>query len=265
MRNDAPVVAADAISNNIGIDEKWYESSWYNSFENPDKIDEIKKYLEYSCVSELLANAVPCGKSLDIGTATGRYLRAWARLGYDSFGIDISSDAVSITQQQLVKSGLEVERVQQMDACSLEFPKDTFRLISCMMGTLAHIETPQAAMHEVARVLEPGGQFVVSNWLTSNPDLDFLAANSPMHNERLRAQTPDPAQLMRSLSDAGLVPAKSQYAVLLPVQTILHLVTSHEGEPAGFLDRVALLERNVRNLFPRRQGQIFVILAQKAI
>jgi ubiquinone/menaquinone biosynthesis C-methylase UbiE len=243
----------------------WYKLSWYNTFENATGVDEIKKYLEYVCAYDLVADRVPCGKSLDVGTATGRYLRAWARLGYNSFGIDISSEAVSIAQKQLADHGLEVDRVQRMDVRSLIFPDNTFRLASCMMGTLAHIRDVKTAVREISRVLEPGGQFVISNWLTSNPDVEFLEANSSAHDEKLRAQTPNPAEIMRSLESVGLVPLKIRYAVLLPTQAVQNLVTSHKGEPGGFLDRVALLERHVRNLFPRRQGQIFIVLAQKAV
>lgn len=161
--------------------------------------------------------------------------------------------------------GLEMDenRVRQMDAQRLEFPEQTFTLVSCMMGTLAHFPQPDAALAEIRRVLVPGGLVLLSNWQPRSTDVDFLTVNTDAHNMYLSERSPELKELVGLLTDAGLAPERQGYAVLLPTGTLRRFVDSSAGEPGGHLDRLAFVEAQIKRLFPRLRGQILVLLARR--
>ncbi|MFD2192055.1 class I SAM-dependent methyltransferase [Pistricoccus aurantiacus] len=115
-----------------------YPTSWYEQYEIARSDDGLKKALEHSAFEELLAGFACHGDSLDIGTATGRYMRVATELGFTAFGIDNSIHAVSATREYISHLGIPTERVQLMDGADMDFENERFRLVTCMMSTISH-------------------------------------------------------------------------------------------------------------------------------
>lgn len=242
-----------------------YDRAWYENYDRSSNLDEAKKYLEYAAAIDLVWDVPHCGKSLDIGTATGRYVRTFHRLGYQAYGIDVSAESIEITRDKLQGLGIDKSRILQMDAQEMDFPVATFNLVSCMMGTLSHIITPDQALAEIHRVLIPGGLLLLSNWLPRSAEVDFLSVNADVHNSYLSEKSLELQDVTRLATKAGLIPERRIYAILLPTGMIGRIIECCAEEPGGYLERLALLEAQLRCLYPRLRGQIQIVLARNRL
>lgn len=95
------------------------------------------------------------GKILDLGCGTGFFLRRAQRY-FATYGVDISPWAVGQASRIARGSDLHVA-----DAASLDFSDSFFDAVTCF-DILEHIEEPQRAIAESARVLKSGGLIVAS-------------------------------------------------------------------------------------------------------
>lgn len=97
---------------------------------------------------------------LEIGCGRGIALAPLARLLEPArlTGLDIEPRFLAEARQRLDQAGVEAELVPG-DARALPFPDAAFDLV-IDFGTCYHIARADVALHEVARVLAPGGRFV---------------------------------------------------------------------------------------------------------
>lgn len=109
-----------------------------------------------------LESQVSPGKLLDVGCAAGFLIEEANRRGWQSSGVEVSPFAAHHARQVL---GLEVFQGQLRDA---GFASNSFRAV-VMNDVIEHFEDPLLEAQEVARILEPGGI-----WLLHTPN-----ANSP--------------------------------------------------------------------------------------
>lgn len=93
---------------------------------------------------------------LEVGVGMGADFVRWARAGADAVGVDLTERAVEITRARLDEEGLRAD-VRTADAESLPFPDGEFDIVYSW-GVLHHTPNPRRALHEVQRVLAPGGQ-----------------------------------------------------------------------------------------------------------
>ena len=91
------------------------------------------------------------GRLLDIGTARGDFLAVMAQLDWDVAGIEPFGDAGN-------PHGLPIHRQRFPEDCSL--PDESYDAITAW-AVLEHLHDPAAAFRECARLLRPGGLFVV--------------------------------------------------------------------------------------------------------
>jgi ubiquinone/menaquinone biosynthesis C-methylase UbiE len=93
-------------------------------------------------------------------------------------GIDISPVSIKNCRARARQEALE-DRVEfrVMDAEALEFPDDSFDLIT-EYGVLHHLELDRA-MGELARVLKPGGSIVCTETLAHNPLIQLYRRLTP--------------------------------------------------------------------------------------
>lgn len=106
------------------------------------------------------------GKVLEVGVGTGLSLKHYAP-HLQVTGIDFSHDMLKKAQGKVQEQGLhQVEALRQMDARQLDFPDNTFDTVAAM-HVLSVVPEPEQVMHEIARVLKPGGKVVITNHFKS--------------------------------------------------------------------------------------------------
>lgn len=96
------------------------------------------------------------GRVLDVGCASGDYLLALRREGWDVHGIEIDDGAAEYAREKL---GLPVRTGRAEEALS-GFPDDHFEAVT-MWHVLEHLYDPAQALREVHRILKPGGTLLL--------------------------------------------------------------------------------------------------------
>ncbi len=101
------------------------------------------------------------GQVLDVGTGPGVLLVEIGRRRRDLglTGLDLSADMVAAAQKNLREHGDRAEAAVGTVA-DLPFEDDSFDVVVTSLST-HHWDEPRAAVPEIARVLRPGGRFVI--------------------------------------------------------------------------------------------------------
>lgn len=115
-------------------------------------------------IASALADGSIRGRGLDLGCGLGVQCLALEARGYRVFGMDVS--------QQLVRRARQAgAAVTAGSALALPFRDGSLDFVYAV-GVLHHLpdrQAQQAAIREVARVLRPGGRFLVHETSTRNP------------------------------------------------------------------------------------------------
>ncbi len=96
----------------------------------------------------------PVGRFLDVGCGIGSLVKSMQEIGWESRGVEISSNAIKIAKN----GGLNVylgDLIQQ------GFPSNFFDLIN-MDNVLEHVHNPLQVLTEVSRILKNNGRFYCS-------------------------------------------------------------------------------------------------------
>lgn len=97
----------------------------------------------------------PRGRLLDVGCATGTFLRGVRAAGdWEVLGVETSPAAAQIARE---RHGLDV-RIGTVEAAS--FPDQAFDAVT-LWDVLEHLHDPAASLLEIRRILRPGGVLVV--------------------------------------------------------------------------------------------------------
>lgn len=118
--------------------------------------------------AELLAKAAPRPgeQVLDLACGTGAVTLALASaVGTNGrvLGVDLSDGMVAAAAARAQAAGFLQGSFARMDAESLSLPAASFDLAVCALG-LMYLPNPDAALHEVRRVLRPGGRAAFAVW-----------------------------------------------------------------------------------------------------
>jgi ubiquinone/menaquinone biosynthesis C-methylase UbiE/DNA-binding HxlR family transcriptional regulator len=97
---------------------------------------------------------------LDIGTGTGRMLQLLAGRVREAVGVDQSHDMLAVARTNLSEAPYRNCNVRQADMYQLPFDDRSFDLVILHM-VLHFADEPGDTIREAARVLKPGGTFVV--------------------------------------------------------------------------------------------------------
>lgn len=155
----------------------------------------------------LLENAAPQpnDRALDVATGTGFTALAFAPHVAEAIGLDVSTGMLAQARKHADEQGITNADFQEGPAEHLPFPDAHFDLVTCRIAPHHFLSVTQF-VHEVARVLKPGGRFLVAD--TSVPDNDpeadhwqntVEAMRDPSH---IRNYTPSEWQTF--VADAGL-------------------------------------------------------------
>ena len=105
-------------------------------------------------VAEALGRPLRGLRVLNVGCGTGGFNVAAQRAGATTWGIDASDDAIRICElRRALGAG---GRYAIAAAEALPFPDGAFDVVYCL-STLEHVESVEAAVREMVRVLRPGG------------------------------------------------------------------------------------------------------------
>lgn len=123
-------------------------------------------------LERLLVVAAPRSdeRALDLGCGVGHTLRRVAPLVSFAVGADATLEMMQAGRASVVTAANAA--FAQTDASALPFADATFDLVTCRLAA-HHFHDAASAFREVARVLRPGGRFVlVDNYTPDDPALD---------------------------------------------------------------------------------------------
>jgi ubiquinone/menaquinone biosynthesis C-methylase UbiE len=158
-------------------------------------------------------------KVLDLGCGFGRHAFEAARRGASVVALDAGRDEVNGVAAMfaaMVEAGELAEgsthaNVVQGDALHLPFPNESFDRVICS-EVLEHIPDDLAAMHELARVLRPGGTMAITvprfgpeliNWALSDEYHNVPGGHIRIYRRSVLAQR---------LSSTGMIVTGHHYA-----------------------------------------------------
>ena len=108
---------------------------------------------------------------LDIGTGTGRILTLLADSIGHGIGIDQSREMLEVARANLAQHNITNCLCKRADARSLPLPSNSVNIV-VIHQVLHYLDQPEAVIREAARVLQPGGQLLVVDFLPH--DQEFL-------------------------------------------------------------------------------------------
>ena len=121
-----------------------------------------------------IANLQGHEKMLDVATATGRTLLAFAPYIAEGVGLDITPEMLAIAEREAGKRGADHVRWMAGDAEQLPFADETFDVVTARVCA-HHFPNIGQSMAEMARVLRQGGlMFVVDNYAPEQEEQDLF-------------------------------------------------------------------------------------------
>jgi SAM-dependent methyltransferase len=202
---------------------RWRERELVRRFYGPSAVGELER--RFLAAIERLVR--PGDRLLDAGCGSGRLFTYDLRGRADLIvGVDLTSD---------VGQNANINAPLRASLTALPFARETFDLIICK-HVLEHLDEPESAFHELARVLRPRGRLLI---LTPNRFhyVPLLASLLPASCQRLvasgRGLTPEevhpalyrantPRRLRRLARQAGLRIAVLRLFETPPVYLAFH-------------------------------------------
>jgi SAM-dependent methyltransferase len=127
--------------------------------------DHIRQEYEHPDIRLGILGAMvdPSLRVLDIGTGTGAMLPVFSGAAGLTVALDNSEAMLERADELCRRDCLENIHLCRADVRELPFAGASFDAVNCAM-VLQHVEDPQAALHEMGRVLRPGGPLVVTGF-----------------------------------------------------------------------------------------------------
>jgi 2-polyprenyl-6-hydroxyphenyl methylase/3-demethylubiquinone-9 3-methyltransferase len=181
---------------------------WYEAQDDPVALLRAESRLRNPWLAKQIEDsfgARAC-RVLDIGCGAGFLGNYLAQRGHAVTGIDAAQDALAVARLHDVSGQA---RYVQGDALHLPFENGSFDVV-CALDFLEHVEDPDRAIDEAARVLAPGGSFFFHTfnrnflaWLVIIKGVEWFVRNTPVDLHVLRLFL-KPAEVRASCLRHGL-------------------------------------------------------------
>jgi 2-polyprenyl-3-methyl-5-hydroxy-6-metoxy-1,4-benzoquinol methylase len=109
----------------------------------------------YAKYSDTLARGLRGARVLDVGCGTGQVLQRLLEQGCDAHGVDVSEPNIRRARHL-------TSQCQLYDGHRLPFADGWFDAAGAL-NVLEHVEQPERFIHELVRVVKPGGRVVLSS------------------------------------------------------------------------------------------------------
>lgn len=175
--------------------------------------------LAHQAVHDTVVNIlrqVPKGKLLDVPAGTGALASRLIQAGFEVVCCDLYPEIFRLANVEIQRGDMSGE---------LPYPNQSFDCVTCLEG-LEHIENPQNAIREFARVMRPGGRLIASvpNILNIEERLKWLIYGYTSH--------------FKPLTRASVTSLPAEFAgkkeVALHVNAISYSELRYSLEDAGF-------------------------------
>lgn len=136
--------------------------SWDATLDRFETADAYRLVLSRALPDALIVDEDATPRVLDCGTGTGAFLSAFADAagGHPELhGVDVSTAMLGKARNALAARGYTA-RFRQADVNRLPYPDDHFDVVLAA-HVIEHVTDPEAALHEMRRVMKPGGLLVV--------------------------------------------------------------------------------------------------------
>src|SRR5438132_3244394 len=137
-----------------------YERRAELEYPQPLPLPDPRTHRKFFRVLDLVRPLLPCDSLLDAGCGDGLYLEAIGSGASRLVGTDISDRILETARATATRSGVEPELVRA-NVESLPFPDRSFDVVLCTQ-VIEHLLAPAEGLHELARVLRPGGTLVIT-------------------------------------------------------------------------------------------------------
>jgi len=127
---------------------------WYNQKHLKYGNSAWRPYEAYSIFLKLL-KPVSSKKLLDVGCGTGFFLRTAAENGLETYGVDISAQAVKLSKQNSPSSN-----IKEVNDENLPFHNGFFDYVCCL-GALEHFVDMDKGVKEFKRTAKPSAKFLI--------------------------------------------------------------------------------------------------------
>lgn len=151
-----------------------------------------------------LARPRPADRALDVATGAGHTALALASHVTEVVATDLTPEMLHAAAGLAGQRGARNVRFEPADAEHLPFPDAAFDIVTSRIAP-HHFPDPQAFVREAARVLKPGGRFVLDdNMPPEDPELDAFMNRFEQWRDPSHVRALTPKQWQRWMTEAGL-------------------------------------------------------------
>jgi 2-polyprenyl-6-hydroxyphenyl methylase/3-demethylubiquinone-9 3-methyltransferase len=157
---------------------------WYTAEDDPVALLRAEARWRNPWVSQVIEERLGPGprRVLDIGCGAGFLSNFLAGRGHDVTGLDSSAESLAVAR---TRDTTGAARYLEGDALRISLDSGVFDAV-CAMDFLEHVDRPDLAIAEAARMLRPGGLFFFYtfnrnplSWLIAIKGVEWFVRNTP--------------------------------------------------------------------------------------
>jgi len=175
-------------------------------------------------------------KILELGCGPGKYVAMLSSLGFEVIGIDPFSFEATWS---IIEKKKDIKFVSDIKAEELPFECQSFDHVVCL-GALLYFKDPIKAMHEIRRVIKPGGALVLRTVNASNLYTSHTGKKLDPSSENLYKMD----ELEKLISDSGFeIKTSFAYGLWPPIATDFYWYLQSVWMPDIIQDSLSLFIR----------------------